>query len=514
MVGGTCPRSPAPSLGSDMANAARPLQERPEGWQDFARNVVCEAEAMLWLDQGSKARDYLSHRGLQDDTIRAARLGYWPEDKWFKSIYPDRLVLVPSGIIIPWFDGSEITMINVRRAEGAPKYLAVRGSRRGGIFPGREVIVNRRAVVIVEGELDALLMGQELRDMAAVVTLGGASNRPSTRIKNALLAASPWIVACDSDAAGEDSANDWLTQSERCVRVVTPTGYGKDWTEAHQKGLDLRGWWRRELERIVGQQGRPRLPPEIPVEKARASRGIASLLHSLTGVIMPDPPSSPSLEEVGYWTDDWRLRWGAISNSYCHQGMRWWDAELRAAEEVAAEREAANGGPPPVMDPDPYTALWRDILEELISGGQASRYLPASELKKAQDLLLETPLNCEAIRAAARKVMSPDSDQQSGTLGIPRKRWQCGNRYCLHKGPWWKSIYGVINCKNCRAPSFEWQIVEEGDASNAPLAEPTGANEPVTPIRPERVSRPAEANHYPLFTSPREVNPLPSSSTL
>jgi len=234
---------------------------------------------------------------------------------------------------------------------------------------------------------------------------------------------------------------------------------------------------------------------------------------------MPDPPSSSSLREVGYWSEDWRLRWGALTNSYCDQGTPWWDAELRAAEEVAAERDAANGGPPPVMDPDPYTALWRDILEELVSGGQALRFLSASELKQAQDLLLETPLDCEAIRAAARTVTGQDRDQRLETLEGPRRqntreRWQCGNRYCLHKGPWWKSIHGVINCKNCRAPSFKWLVAEEGDARNAPFAEPTGANEPIKPIRPERVSRPAEANNYPLFNSSREANTIPSSSTL
>ena len=322
-------------------------------------------------------------------------------------------------------------------------------------------------------------------------------------------------MACDADPAGEGSANAWLAQSDRCIRVVPPTGFGKDWTEAHQKGLSLRDWWRNELERIVGRPGHKTSAPEPPVQKTAPSRGIASLLHALTGETMPDPPYSSALAAVGYWSIDWRLRWGALANSYCHQGMRWWDAEVRAAEEVSAERDAAKGGPPPVMDPDPYTALWRDLLEEFIASGKASQVLSALELRRAEELLFQTPLDCDAMRAVVLGKRACDVDQRLPGSGIlraegNRRRWACGNPYCLHKGPWWKSIHGVIRCKNCCAPAYEYLVAEEGDASNAPFVEPTGANEP---IRPERVSRRVDPKTYPLFDQPGPVDtPLSSSS--
>ena len=120
-IEGCSPRSPVPASGSGAAQGARPQRECPEAWQDFAHDVVQEAEEALWSNRGDEVREYLAHRGLHDDTIRAARLGYWPEGKEFKDIFPDRPVFVPSGIVIPWFDGPRITMINVRRAEGDPK---------------------------------------------------------------------------------------------------------------------------------------------------------------------------------------------------------------------------------------------------------------------------------------------------------------------------------------------------------------------------------------------------------
>ena len=53
---------------------------------------------------------------------------------------------------------------------------------------------------------------------------------------------------------------------------------------------------------------------------------------------------------------------GYVTNRYCHEGMNWRDAEIRAAVEVTTERKAANGGPPPVMDPDPDTALLEGLV--------------------------------------------------------------------------------------------------------------------------------------------------------
>ena len=43
--------------------------------------------------------------------------------------------------------------------------------------------------------------------------------------------------------------------------------------------------------------------------------------------------------------------------------------------------------------------------------------------------------------------------------------WRCNNRFCRHKGRWWKSIYGVTGCMNCQPPLFPELIIEMGSAS-------------------------------------------------
>ena len=202
---------------------------------------------------GLQRRDLLDRGGLREETIREARLGYWPGDERVEGIYPDRGVWIPRGIVIPWFVGAEIVLIDVRRPQGKPKYVAVRGSRRVGFYPGRSGIVARKPLVIAKGEFDALLLRQELAGLASAVTIGSGGNEPSFRVKNAMLAAAPWIVAVDADEARENSADWWLTRSDRCVRVKPPSGRGKDWTEAHQNGLNLRDWWQETLVRLVHQ---------------------------------------------------------------------------------------------------------------------------------------------------------------------------------------------------------------------------------------------------------------------
>lgn len=199
-----------------------------------AESLVAEAERRLWLPEGSEALEYLRgpRRRLRDETIRAARLGVITEGRRGS----------PAGIVIPWFAGSAITLIKVRRPDGAkPKYLeAFRDrARHVGIYPDSGIIRHGRPLVIPEGEFDALLLGQELGDSAPVVTLGSASARPTPRILARMLPAAPWYIATDADPAGDRSAADWPAPSRR----VRPPAPFKDWTEARGAGVDLRRWW-------------------------------------------------------------------------------------------------------------------------------------------------------------------------------------------------------------------------------------------------------------------------------
>lgn len=224
------------------ARVAKPKRSEEPGPASMIRDeaealgVVEHAEAELWTDRGQKALEWLLARGLSDATIRQARLGY---------VAPMALKGSPRGISIPWFDeDGRLALVKIRQPDGRnPKY---REAYRNGptLYPDPDAVEPGRPVILCEGELDALLLCQEL-DGAAVGTLGGASVKWSVEILSLLLPASAWLIATDADEAGDKRALEWMKLGARCRRVRPPD---KDWTDTHRGGCNrIRYHFGREL---------------------------------------------------------------------------------------------------------------------------------------------------------------------------------------------------------------------------------------------------------------------------
>ena len=80
--------------------------------------LVTEAAARLWTPEGANALDYLRGRGLTEETIRAARLGWTPGVSIPDSRTGTRFWRV-SGIVIPWLDGDRLALVKIRQPEGS-----------------------------------------------------------------------------------------------------------------------------------------------------------------------------------------------------------------------------------------------------------------------------------------------------------------------------------------------------------------------------------------------------------
>ncbi len=241
-VRGQKPPPPYTRRFSDLT-ASKPentIDRPPEGSSGLALAdalaLVAEAAGRLWRHEGTEALAYLHNRGLADGTIRAARLGVV------------KTVSIPTrdgdrcyqarGVVIPWLDGDRLALVKIRQPEGRePKYVEAYRDRPR-IFPDPAAIEPGRPLVICEGELDALLLGQALGGLAAVVTLGSASSRPDPSTLGVMLATAPWFISTDADEAGDKAASEWPA---RAIRVRPPKG--KDWTEVAQAGVKLRLWW-------------------------------------------------------------------------------------------------------------------------------------------------------------------------------------------------------------------------------------------------------------------------------
>lgn len=199
-------------------------------------------------DASRQAWDYLTgpERNLTSETIQRHGLGLNLD--WLKFHDPlpgaDKPCWLPPGIVLPWYAGPRgIAGANVRQlcVELKDKYIMATGSRRRWAYPGL-LAPWAGPVLIVEGEFDALVAGQELAGLLPVATLGGAQCKPEDTLDAINLGRfTNLLIAADSDDAGQDCRAMWLDFSPRRAASIDLPG-GKDLSDSLAAGADLRAW--------------------------------------------------------------------------------------------------------------------------------------------------------------------------------------------------------------------------------------------------------------------------------
>ena len=230
-------------------------------WQAAGWALVAEAEAVLWSDTGERARAYLASRGLQEQTLRAWRVGFQPDlarrdpaERWgFPATdangKPAR-VRIPRGVVLPWAEGDRLWQIKVRTNHPQLRYMAVSGGHP--CLYGAETLVPGELAVLTEGELDTQLLHQEVGDLLGVASLGSASRWPTPHALRYLMACSELLVATDADLEGEQGAKKLGLLLPGRVRRLRPP-LGKDPTEYRRLGGNVRDWVRFELRRELAK---------------------------------------------------------------------------------------------------------------------------------------------------------------------------------------------------------------------------------------------------------------------
>lgn len=218
-------------------------QPPAEAWQREARKVVDSAERVLWSEQGERAIQYLKRRGLTEETIWRARLGYIPGPPW-EWLKIGKLT-VPCGIVIPWLVGKELWAVKVRRAAGLPKYTQIAGGSAHGLYNAAN-LEGHETVLFVEGEFDALLAEQECGGLVGVATLGSASGALNPHWLPLLLHCKTILIAYDADEAGMKGAARLQALTARARPIKLP--HGKDITEFFLRGGDIRQWVESQLD--------------------------------------------------------------------------------------------------------------------------------------------------------------------------------------------------------------------------------------------------------------------------
>lgn len=199
-----------------------PLSEPPDAtWQKSARKVAQQAMDILWGQEGKRAWRYLEEeRGLTEDTIVAAGLGYVPGDyRDWKTIEG---LNVPCGITIPWFASGAIWGIKVRRSAGEQRYHQVGGGNiKGGLYLA-DTIDPGLPILITEGEFDALIARQAGTGLMASVAIGSAANkRINLRWFPKFITAPSIFIRMDDDQAGQGASEKiaGLSQATQCIQV-------------------------------------------------------------------------------------------------------------------------------------------------------------------------------------------------------------------------------------------------------------------------------------------------------
>jgi len=152
-------------------------------WQQAAQALVREAKAALADDvAGAAARTYLVDRGLRPETWQAWRLGY------YLAWHPVRREALPA-ITLPWFgaDGALEAVQYRYFGPGIAKHDRF-GQKTGGqrLLFGQPLSAGRTALIITEGEFNAISCWQVAQSWADVVSIGSQEGARQARVREAL----------------------------------------------------------------------------------------------------------------------------------------------------------------------------------------------------------------------------------------------------------------------------------------------------------------------------------------
>lgn len=203
----------------------------------------------------------LRERMFKDETIIKYRLGFcinpnqektedlfrersnWGLPEEFKENGMLKKLWLPRGLVIPSFrkDG-KVFKLKIRRSawhetDRLPKYVEIPGSMQQPSWFGYE---ENLPMIIVESEIDAILVKQEVDGLCSVLALGGAAKRPDINTHNLLKKVSLILFALDFDDAGKKAYNFWRKRYQNLRPWPIPQL--KSPGDAIKNGISLREW--------------------------------------------------------------------------------------------------------------------------------------------------------------------------------------------------------------------------------------------------------------------------------
>lgn len=226
-------------------------------WRTKASAVIKKARRNLLDNKPSILKRLLRERGLTIKTIKRFNLGWVSKDTWTKKAdwgipADSKDLLLPAGLVIP----HDNHRIRIRRDNPGiyGKFCVVKGSNLEPMIinPTSSLPLSETPVIVVESELDAMLLVQDLVSPYTVIALGSTNTKISNELSEDLKQRPFILVALDNDEAGEvASKRDWTSKYDNAFRTPVPTSYGKDFGDAYVNGLDVNDWLFEAVELML-----------------------------------------------------------------------------------------------------------------------------------------------------------------------------------------------------------------------------------------------------------------------
>jgi DNA primase len=232
----------------------------PAPWMQKAETILKASQLNLWTPGGQAERDILLKKGLTEETIHRAGIGFNPAELYrdrrgwglpqeIRSDGKPKLLWIPAGLVIPLAplpgqkaqsQNEGVTRLRIRRVDpgDGPRYVIVGGSAMNPMILESE----NNIFIIVESELDAWLCRQEAGDLAGVMAMGAAGMKPDQNAHALLSGASLILNALDADEAGARYAWKFWPETYGQKVIRWPVPVGKDPSDAWQRGLNIRAW--------------------------------------------------------------------------------------------------------------------------------------------------------------------------------------------------------------------------------------------------------------------------------
>lgn len=241
----------------------------PLTWQKKADAFLFESYKHLLSAAGKTHRDWLNERGISNDTIKTARLGWnfnsivFDPESWGLLHETDnygklKSVWLPEGLIIPYFKNYKLIRLRTRQENPITddRYIIVRGSNTS--YMRYAEYDESKPCMIVESELDGWLCHSAAGDLVNVYATGSAQTRPDEETHKQLSNAAI-LLSLDLDSAGIESAKWW--QKHYPDSIEWPCPAGKDPGEGFQERVNIREWIAAGIAKL--KRLKPSIRPKI-----------------------------------------------------------------------------------------------------------------------------------------------------------------------------------------------------------------------------------------------------------